>query len=171
MDEEQNRPFQLSFNASLSVDFQRSRVTSEGDLMLIRELDERRGLGELIEQYLTDSRAKNARLPFADLPRQSVYSRLAGKCQRRGRRGRANPHSGSAERPKRAALPPPRDQRDVRLTRRGRRARLSGEGEAQNANSGSMDPLGLEFRWLVLCRACRISPPHGPVTQSQRETP
>src|SRR6266852_3981805 len=78
MGEEQNRPFQLSFNASLRIDFQGSRVTSDGGLILIRELDERLGFGELIEQYLTDSRAKNARLPFADLLRQSVYSRLAG---------------------------------------------------------------------------------------------
>ena len=78
MGESQNQPFQLSFNASLRVDFQGSRVTSDGGLILIRELDERLGFGELIEQYLTDSRAKNARLPFADLLRQSVYSRLAG---------------------------------------------------------------------------------------------
>ena len=34
--------------------------------------------GELIEQYLTDSRASNARFSFADLLWQSVYSRLAG---------------------------------------------------------------------------------------------
>jgi hypothetical protein len=53
-------------------------VTSDGGLILVRELDERLGLGELIEQHLTDSRAKNTRLPFADLLRQSVYSRLAG---------------------------------------------------------------------------------------------
>ena len=76
--ETQNQPFQLSLNASLRVDFQGSRVTSDGGLILIRELDERLGFGELIEQYLTDSRAKNARFPFADLLRQSVYSRLAG---------------------------------------------------------------------------------------------
>ena len=78
MGETQNQPFQLSFNASLRVDFQGSRVTSDGGLILIRELDERLGFGELIEQYLTDSRAQNARLPLADLLRQSVYSRLAG---------------------------------------------------------------------------------------------
>ncbi len=78
MGDKQNQPFQLSFNASLKVNFQGSRVTSDGGLILIRELDERLGFGELIEQHLTDSRAQNARLPFADLLRQSVYSRLAG---------------------------------------------------------------------------------------------
>jgi hypothetical protein len=55
----------------------------------------------------------------------------AGKCQRRGRLGRAKQHSGSAERPKRAALPPQRGQRDLRLTRRGRRARLSPKGSSK----------------------------------------
>jgi hypothetical protein len=49
MGEIQNRPFQLSFNASLTIDFQGSRVTSDGGLILVRELDERLGFGELIE--------------------------------------------------------------------------------------------------------------------------
>jgi hypothetical protein len=74
-----NQPFQLSFNASLKVYFQGSRVTSDGGLILVRELDERLGFGELIEQHLTDSRrGKNTQFPFVDLLRQSVYSRLAG---------------------------------------------------------------------------------------------
>lgn len=54
MGETQNQPFQLSFNASLKVDFQGSRLTSDGGLILVRELDERLGFGELIEQHLTD---------------------------------------------------------------------------------------------------------------------
>ena len=78
MGERQNQPFQLSFNGSLKVDFQGSRVTSDGGLILVRELDERLGFSELIEQHLTDPRGTNTRLPLADLLRQSVYSRLAG---------------------------------------------------------------------------------------------
>ena len=79
MGEKQNQPFQLSFNASLKVDFQGSRVTSDGGLILVREMDERLGFGELIAQHLTDSRlGKNTQLPLADLLRQSVYSRIAG---------------------------------------------------------------------------------------------
>ena len=78
MGEQQNQPFQLSFNPSLKVDFQGSRVTSDGGLLLVRELDERLGLSELISEHLTDSRGKNTQLPMADLLRQSVYSRLAG---------------------------------------------------------------------------------------------
>jgi len=77
--ESANQPFQLSFNASLKIDFQGSRVTSDGGLILVRELDERLGFGDLIQQHLTDSRrGKNTQFPFADLLRQSVYSRLAG---------------------------------------------------------------------------------------------
>ena len=78
MGETQNRAFQLSFNSSLKVDFQGSRVTSDGGLVLVRELDERLGFEELIERHLADTRGKNTQLPLADLLRQSVYSRLAG---------------------------------------------------------------------------------------------
>jgi hypothetical protein len=79
MGEKQNQPFQVLFNASLKVDFQGSRVTSDGGLILIRELDERLGLEKLIEEHLSDSRqGLNKQFTLADLLRQSVYSRLAG---------------------------------------------------------------------------------------------
>ena len=78
MGEDQKQGFQMSFNRFLRVGFQGSRVTSNGGLILVRELDERLGFGELIEEHLTDSRANNARFSLADLLRQSVYSRLAG---------------------------------------------------------------------------------------------
>ena len=75
MGEKENKPFQLSFNGLLKVDFQGSRVTSDGGLILVRELDERLGLGKLIEEHLSDSRqGLNKKFPFADLLRQSVYS-------------------------------------------------------------------------------------------------
>ena len=79
MGEKQTKPFQLSFNGLLKVDFQGSQVTSDGGLILVRELDERLGLGKLIDEHLTDSRqGSNKKFPLADLLRQSVYSRLAG---------------------------------------------------------------------------------------------
>jgi hypothetical protein len=77
--ETQKRPFQLSFNSSLRVDFQGARVTSDDGLIPVRELDEHLGSSELIQRHLTDSRrGKNTQLPLADRVRQSVYSRLAG---------------------------------------------------------------------------------------------
>jgi hypothetical protein len=56
MGQKQNQPFQLLFNTSLKVDFRGSRVTSNGGLILVRELDERLGLEKLIEEHLSDSR-------------------------------------------------------------------------------------------------------------------
>ena len=41
---------------SLKAHFQGSRVTSNGGLILVRELDERLGLEKLNEKYLSDSR-------------------------------------------------------------------------------------------------------------------
>jgi Transposase DDE domain group 1 len=77
--ETQDRPFQLSFNRALKVDFQGSRVTSDSGLVLVRELDERLGLSELMDRHMNDSwRGKNIQLPLADLLRGSIYSRLAG---------------------------------------------------------------------------------------------
>ena len=46
---------------------------------MVRELDERLGLGELIDEHLSDSRqGTNKQFTLADLLRQSIYSRLAG---------------------------------------------------------------------------------------------
>ena len=47
--EPQIQPLELSFNSSLGVDFQRLRVTSSGNLVLVRELDSLPGLRRLIE--------------------------------------------------------------------------------------------------------------------------
>ena len=66
MGEKQTKPFQLSFNGLLKVDFQGSHVTSDGGLLLVRELDERLGLGEV------DQRASQ-RLPARH--KQAVHAR------------------------------------------------------------------------------------------------
>ena len=78
MGEKENKPFQLTFNGFLKVDFQGSRVTSDGGLILIRELDER--LGPQADRRASDDsrQGTNKKFPLADLVRQSVYSRLAG---------------------------------------------------------------------------------------------
>jgi hypothetical protein len=44
MGKKRHQPFQLSFHKFLRVEFQGSRVTSDGGLVLVRELDERLGL-------------------------------------------------------------------------------------------------------------------------------
>jgi hypothetical protein len=81
VDESQNQPFQLSFNRFVRVDFQGSRVTSDGGLILIRESDERLGLEKHIEEQLSDPRqGLNKQFTLADLLRKSVYSRLAGQA-------------------------------------------------------------------------------------------
>ena len=56
MGEKQTKPFQLSFSSLLKVDFQGSHVTSDGGLIVVRDLDERLGLGELIDEHLSDPR-------------------------------------------------------------------------------------------------------------------
>ena len=77
MGERQEEAFQLSFNGWLRVDFQGARVTSDSGLLLVRELDERLGSGELIVRHLSDPR-RNTQLPLTDLVRQSICGRLAG---------------------------------------------------------------------------------------------
>jgi hypothetical protein len=56
MGEKQNWPFQLPFNNSLKVNFHGSRVTSDAGLILVRQLDEQLGFGDLVRRHLTDSR-------------------------------------------------------------------------------------------------------------------
>ena len=96
MGENQNRPFHFSFNSSLKVDFQGSRDTPDAGLLVVRELDERLGLSELISDNLTDARrGSNTQLPLPDLLRQSVYSRLAGYDHRPHGRLILRQHGGS----------------------------------------------------------------------------
>ena len=68
MGEKRHQPCQLSFHRFLRVEFQGSRVTSDGDLVLVRELDERLGLTGLIQKHLMDFRTgRNTQFPLADL--------------------------------------------------------------------------------------------------------
>ena len=79
MGEEENEPFQFTFNGFLKVAFQGLRVTSDAGLLLVRELDERLGLATFIAEHLSDCRqGLNTQFRLTDLLRQLVYSRLAG---------------------------------------------------------------------------------------------
>ena len=80
MGEKEIELFQFTFNGSLKVAFQGSRVTSDAGLILVRELDERLGLEMIITEHLCDSRhGLNTQFRLPDLLRQSIYSRLATK--------------------------------------------------------------------------------------------
>jgi hypothetical protein len=76
-----NQPFQLSFNPSLKVHFQGARVTSDSGLLLVRELEERLGLNELIQEHLTDqrrgrNRAQNGAIPVVSARRATLPGTL-----------------------------------------------------------------------------------------------
>jgi hypothetical protein len=74
MGETRHQPCQHSCNQFLRVGFQGSRVTSDGDLVRVPELDERLGLTRLIQKHLVDSRTgRHTPFPLADLP--SIRSR------------------------------------------------------------------------------------------------
>ncbi len=50
-------------------------MTSDGGLLVVRELDERLGLAGLIQDHLVDSRTgQNTKFPLADLFRQRTES-------------------------------------------------------------------------------------------------
>ena len=52
-------------------------MTSDGGLVLVRELDERLGLSELMDRHLSDSRqGKNIQLPLADHLQRTITELL-----------------------------------------------------------------------------------------------
>jgi hypothetical protein len=75
----------FSFNPQLRVEFRGATVTSDAGLLLPRELDERLGLGALIERHLTDPRTgRNSQFPLPDLFRRlQPFGRLRGYQRRR----------------------------------------------------------------------------------------
>jgi|TARA_B100000315_G_C14543155_1_gene571930 hypothetical protein len=69
----------LAFDKRIKLEFHGAKITSDGGLLLYRELDEALGLTELGEAVLQDTRTgKNTQHKLKPLLRQSVYSRLAG---------------------------------------------------------------------------------------------
>ncbi len=69
----------LSFDRRVRLEFHGSRISSDGGLLLFRELDEVLGLHELAGSVLRDSRTGHNRLhSLVGLLRQSVFGRLAG---------------------------------------------------------------------------------------------
>ena len=56
MGEKKNHCFRFSYTDKLKAFVKGSEITSDGGLIVIRELDERLGLTSLAEEYLTDTR-------------------------------------------------------------------------------------------------------------------
>jgi len=79
MGESQKEALRVQFDPSLKLEFHGAKVTSDGGLLLYRELDEVLGLTALADRMLQDIRTgKNTQHTMTALLRQSVYGRLAG---------------------------------------------------------------------------------------------
>ena len=102
MGEKRTRPFQLTFNGFLKVDFHGSRVTSDGGLTLIRELDERLGLGwrlrlhDHLDAFLLAT-VKPHRVPGRKKRRQRAPRRKRRGSEAVYCRGRVQNHLGGAK--------------------------------------------------------------------------
>ena len=71
--------FRLDFDRRVWLEFHGSRISSDGGLLLFRELDETLGLHDLAERFLCDTRrGKNGIHTLGGLLRQSTFGRLAG---------------------------------------------------------------------------------------------
>ena len=69
----------LDFDRRVRLEFRGTQLSSDGGLLIVRELDEALGLSELAADALADHRTGSNRVhQMAGLFRQAVYGRLAG---------------------------------------------------------------------------------------------
>ncbi|MBM3126978.1 MAG: IS1380 family transposase [Chloroflexi bacterium] len=79
MGESKKEALRVQFDPSVKLEFHGAKLTSDGGLLLHRDLDEVLGLTALAEEVLQDSRTgQNTQHTMTALLRQSVYGRLAG---------------------------------------------------------------------------------------------
>ena len=79
MGESRGADLRVRFDGRIRLQFQGGKVTTDGGLLAVRELDEVLGLTELAEVTLADTRpGRNVQHDQVALLRQAVYSRLAG---------------------------------------------------------------------------------------------
>ena len=79
MGESKREALRVQFDPSVKLEFHGAKVSSDGGLLLYRELDETLGLTGLANEKLQDTRTgKNTQHTMTALLRQSVYGRLAG---------------------------------------------------------------------------------------------
>lgn len=77
--EAESGPLRLQFDRSVKLAFSGSSISSDGGLLLHRELDDALGLIDTAAELICDPRTgRNGRHHLAGLLRQSVFSRLAG---------------------------------------------------------------------------------------------
>jgi hypothetical protein len=77
--ESESGPLRLQFDRSVKLAFHGSSISSDGGLLLHRELDDALGLTDTAAELICDPRTgRNGRHHLAGLLRQSVFSRLAG---------------------------------------------------------------------------------------------
>jgi hypothetical protein len=77
--EAESGPLRLQFDRSVKLAFHGSAISSDGGLLLHRELDDALGLTDFSATLFADPRTgKNGRHRLAGFLRQSVFSRLAG---------------------------------------------------------------------------------------------
>ena len=71
--------FRLDFDPRVRLEFHGSKISSDGGLLLYREIDEALGLFDKTVRFLRDTRKdKNGVHTLMGLLRQSVFGRLAG---------------------------------------------------------------------------------------------
>jgi hypothetical protein len=77
--EAESGPLRLLFDRSVKLAFQGSSISSDGGLLVHREMDDALGLTDMAAYFLADPRTgRNGRHRLAGLLRQSIFSRLAG---------------------------------------------------------------------------------------------
>ena len=79
MGESKKEALRVQFDSSVKMEFHGAKLTSDGGLIVYRELDEVLGLTTLAEEVLQDPRTgQNTQHTLTALLRQAVYGRLAG---------------------------------------------------------------------------------------------
>ena len=77
--ERQSGSGRLGFDRRVRLEFHGSKISSDGGLLLYRDLDDVLGLHDLMGEHLQDTRTGHNRLhSMVGLSRQSVFGRLAG---------------------------------------------------------------------------------------------
>jgi hypothetical protein len=77
--EAETGPLRLQFDRSIKLEFRGSSISSDGGLLLYRELDDALGLTDMAAGLINDPRTgRNGRHRLPGFLRQSLFSRLAG---------------------------------------------------------------------------------------------